>query len=288
VNTVVGCQPKTPTLTYALSGTSRVLATALLDDQLFVTRHGVAQVSVYDKTSLQLQRQLTTPGLGVLLFGLATCATNNYLYVSDDPEDYTTAGYIHRIDLSATNYPTIKWNACSNPIGLSVNKARNVLVACHYQAKVQEFTANGNLVREIPHNTAIYHVIELSSGMLAVSRWWTIHGVAVISTDGRVIHSYGNESRESGVEKMDNPRHMAVDKDGYILVVNAGNDRILVLNPNLTVTRPLPLPKNTSLQYPIALSLDQSRCQLYIGERGGQNRILVIDNVVNFGAMFNN
>jgi len=39
--------PTTPALVTSLSGTAAVLATALLNDKLFVTRYGVAQVSVY-------------------------------------------------------------------------------------------------------------------------------------------------------------------------------------------------------------------------------------------------
>jgi len=56
-------EPGTPTLTYSLSGSSGVSATALLDEQLFVSRIGDRHVSVYSTTTFRLQRQLTVPAL---------------------------------------------------------------------------------------------------------------------------------------------------------------------------------------------------------------------------------
>jgi len=87
--------------------------------------------------------------------------------------------------------------------------------------------------------------------MLVVSRLDPIHGIATVSMDGHVIHSYGNESRGSGVGQMNEPRCIAVDKDGYILVPGEYNHRMqgLIVNPMMTDSRHLPLPVNTSLGY---------------------------------------
>jgi len=83
-----------------------------------------------------------------------------------------------------------------------------------------------------------------------------IHGIATVSIDGHVIHSYGNESHGSGVGQMNVPSSIAVDKDSYILVADYYNHRILIVNPMMTDSRQFPLPVNTSLRYPRALSLD--------------------------------
>jgi len=259
----------TPTLTYSLSGSSGVHATALLDDQLFVCRPRDRHMSVYSTTTFRLQRQLTITGLGSFVCGLATCASNNVLYVSDYGNHC-----VHRVDLSTTNVNNvIKWNVASTPAGLSVNRARNVLVTCDDEQIVQEYTPSGSLVRVISDSNYLWHAVELSSGMLAVSQWGPIHGIATVSMDGHVIHSYGNESRGSGVGQMNEPRSIAVNKDGYILVADRDNHRILIVNPMMTDSRQLPLPVNTYSRYPFTLSLDQSRGWLVVGELGDQNRV---------------
>jgi len=277
-------EPETPTLAYSLSGFSAVFATALLDDQLFVSRHGDRHVSVYSTTTFQLQRQLKIPGISSYVFGLATCASNNVLYVSDHEKEY-----VHKVDLSTTNPSNvINWKVARNPVGLSVNRARNVLVTCYDAHIIQEYTPSGSLVREIFNRNQLWHAVELSSGLLAVSLCGPIHGIAMVSKKGHVIQSYRNESRGSGVGQMHYPRSIAVDKDGYILVADELNHRILIVNPMMSDSRQLPLPVNTSLHNPAALSLDKSRGRLIVGEGSyDHRRVLVFDSVTNVGALFN-
>ncbi len=88
---------------------------------------------------------------------------------------------------------------------------------------------------------------------------------------------------------MNIPIGLAVDSQGFILVADSSNNRILVLNPTLTEARPLPLPLNETgvIQWPRGLWLDESRGRLYVGETDGQYRVLVFDNVYNISAAFN-
>ena len=85
---------------------------------------------------------------------------------------------------------------------------------------------------------------------------------------------------------MNNPSGLTVDTHGYVYVSDHFNHRILVMNPSLIDARQLPLPVVTALQWPYSLLLDQSRDLLYVSEYGGQNRLLVFDNVTNVGALF--
>jgi len=263
-----------------------VTALALLDDQLFVTRWGVAQVSLYNATSLQLQRQLTFAGLGTSIHGLAACAANNYLYMSDHNNHC-----IHRVDLSIAGAETlIKWRVANYPCALSVNSARNILVAFNHEKKVQEYTPTGSLVREISDGNQLFHAVELSSGLLAVTRHLPVHGIFVISMATHVKHSYGDQPG-AGAGQMDNPHCLIEDKHGYLLVSDMSNHRVLVVNPSLTDARQLPLPVDTALQCPVPIVLDQSRGRLYMGERpypSGSSRLLVFDNVANVSALFDN
>ena len=272
----------TPNIVHVLSGSSAVSAVTHLDDRLFITRDHVAQVSVYNTTSFQLQSQLTFPGLGSVMYGLATCKTHSYLYISDHNNHR-----MHRIDVSIEGVNSlITWNLANHPCALSVNTARNVLVAYNNEKKVQEYTPTGTLVREISDSNYLFQAVELSSDIFVVSRHGSTHGVLKVSMSTVYWqHSYGNQSG-AGAGRMNQPHGLTVDTHGYVYVCDFSNHRILVMNPSLTDTRQLPLPVDTALQRPYSLVLDQSRDRLYVGEYGGQNRLLVFDNVTNAGALF--
>ena len=273
----VGVEIGSPTLVHVFNGSSGVSAITLLKDLLFVTRQGVAQVSVYNTTSFQLQSQITFSGLGDWLYGLAACTSHNYLYISDF-YNYN----IHRVDLSiAGDSASITWNVSCQPWALSLSSSSNVLVACTKVNQVKEYTPNGSLVREITHSDHLRQAVELSSGILAVSQQGQVHGVFKLSTScAGCKNGYGDQPG-SGTGQMNSPRGLIVDEHGYVLVADRDNHRILVLNPSLTDARQFPLPVDAALRYPYSLALDRSRGRMYIGEHGGQNRLLVIENVKN-------
>jgi len=274
-----------PALVHSWTGSDPVIAIALLDDQLFVTRWSDAQVSVYDATSFRLRRQIMFTGLGNDLYGLAACGTNNFLYVSDY---YNKC--IHRVDLlltAAGQHDVRRWNGPGSPCGLSVNRDRNLLVVYCELSKVVEYTPRGSVVRESYDGSGshLYQAVQLSGSVLAVTRYNPMHGVVTLSADGRVIGSYENQSG-SGVGRMNQPRCLTVDSRDYLLVADRDNHRILVVNPSLAEARQLPLPANTVLRNPRSLVLDESRGRLYVGEEGDQKRLLVVINVTNVGGWF--
>jgi len=222
-------------------------------------------------------------GLGTTIYGLATCSTNNYLYISDYSNHC-----IHRIHFSVSGEDTlIKWEVAKNPVALSVNSAHNILVAHNFEKKVQEYTPTGSLVREISDSSMLFQAVELSSGMWAVNTYGPIHGIFIESLGTRIRHSYGNQAG-SGAGQMNNTHGLTVDKCGYIIVTDSNNDRLM--NPSLTDARQLPLPISTKLQRPYPIILDESRHggRLYVGEREGQNRLLVFDDAENIGGLFDN
>ncbi len=73
-----------------------IRAIATLEDQLFITRRKCTHVAVYSTATFELQRRITIIGASRLL-NLATCSTNNCLYVSDY-ENHA----IHKVNLSAS------------------------------------------------------------------------------------------------------------------------------------------------------------------------------------------
>jgi len=109
-----------------------------------------------------------------------------------------------------------------------------------------------------------------------------INIICTTLTNGTLIRCFDGADDGSGATQMSNPRSLAVavDTRGYILVADWRNNRILSVDPSLTDARQLLLLSlDTGLTYPIALSFDESRGRLYIGEDNGPERVLVFNGI---------
>jgi len=265
-----------PTLTHVIASQGRggVSAVTSLGDDVFVVRYYSQQVEVYDAETLTLQRHIAVHGLGQSN-GLVACPNNNCLYASDYSNDN-----IHRVELSGSN-AVKKWSVARGPTGLSVNIAHNLVVACHGANKLQEYTTHGSLVREICMQSGVtnpWHAIQLSTGDYVVSQNVSPGVVSVVGVDGQVIHSYG-QSQTSDVGQMKNPLSLALTKNDDILVADQSNNRILSINRSTGCVQELALSVDGGIQRPRGLCLDESRGRLYVGECGGQYRVLVYGGV---------
>jgi hypothetical protein len=239
-----------------ITGIEEVYAMALHNSQLFVTRNQkkfTDQIEVFDASTLQLLRCITIPGTDGDLCGLAVDPIVNSLYVSDKPQ------------------------------ALSVNNAHNILVG-DSGSKIVEYTPSGIVVREIAAGGNIWHAMELTNDTLIASRNNGPNDVCILSKSGQVIYSYGSAKRGSGYGYVNATRSLVVDKQGYVLVADMHNNRILAFDQTLSAARNLSLP--VSLTWPRALWLDESRDRLYVGEGSGENRILVFDNFASISDVF--
>jgi len=241
-----------PTLTLVIPSQNidRVLAVTSLNDDVFLMRKASQQVEVYDAVTLTFQRHIAVPGLGSSSYGLTACPNNNCLYLSD--WDYSS---VHRVELSGSN-AVKKWSVASNPRGLSVNKVHKLVVACCGANKLQEYSTDGRLVREIRLQAGLtcpWHAIQLSTVDYVVSQWKSSGVVAIVklqkppnmiicidAEDGKFVQSYGNkvdvkvvhsygQSLKSDVGQMRYPSSLAMTDNGDILVADTSNDRILLI-----------------------------------------------------------
>jgi len=274
--TVVKFSP--PRLTHVIpstvGNTRSVAAVTSVGNEVFVMRSGSQQVEVYDAATCTHQRRIRIPGFGGPC-GLAACAHYQCLYASD-----WTNNRIHRAELRDSNAVT-KWSVASGPRGLSVNKAHNVVVACSEANKVLEYTTHGTLVREISLQNALtklWHAVQLSTGDYVVSQCTSPGAVSVVGADAHVVCRYC-PSYSSDLGQTAYPRSLTVSKNDGILVADDGNNRILSLNSSLSCAHELALPVGGGIEEPCGLCLDESRGRLYIGEGGGQCRVLVFDGV---------
>jgi len=247
-----------------------------LGDDVFVLRQRGRQVEVYDARTFTLQRHIRIPGLGSPSRGLAASIHHDCLYASD--WQYSR---IHRVDLSDSS-AVKQWSVASHPVGLSMNKEHNVVVACQGAHKLQEYTTHGTLVREIGLQqvgvSSPWHAIQLSTGDYVVSRNTSPGAVSVVGVDGQVVRSY-DQSQASNVGPMRDPASLAVTKNDYILVADPSNNRIMSLDSSLSSAHELALPVDNAIKSPFGLFLDELRKRLYVGEFGGECRVLVFDNM---------
>jgi len=244
-----------------------------LGDEVFVACYNSQQIEVYDAESFTLRRHLTVPGLGSHCYGLAACISNSCLYASD----YQKSS-IHRVELSGSN--AVKtWSLGSQPVGLSLNKAHNVVVTCYVANKLQEYTTHGTLVREISLNqtgvTSPWHAVQLSTGNYVVS-FTSLGVVIVVGVDGQVIHRCDQST--SNVVRMSDVRSLAVTKNNDILVADYSNNRIVSINNSLSSIEALALSVDGGIQQPFGLCLDESRGRLYVSEISG-GRVLVFESM---------
>ena len=268
-----------PTLTHVIpsQGGTSVYAVTSLDDDVFVVRFNSQEVEVYDAKRFTLRDQIEVPGLGLWTYGMTACATHKCLYLSDSDKDR-----VHRVGLSGSN-AVKKWPVASRPRGLSVNVAQNLVVACRDANKIQEYTTHGSLVREICLQggvTSQWHAIQLSTGNYVVSQLTRPGVVSIVGVDGEVVHSYiYGKSQTSDVGRMKEPSSLAITKKDNILVTDDGNIRILSIYRSTGCVQELALSVDGGMQQPQSLCLDESRGRLYVGEFGGQHRVLVFDGV---------
>ena len=123
------------------------------------------------------------------------CADAGRLYVSDWDNDR-----VHAIPLNADDPEndddddSTSWTVANQPAGLSL-QSPNVLVACHGAGKIQEWSPEGVLVRQIQlpdESRLVWHAVQLSDAELLVSHEGSQHRVIVVSTDdGQLLRSCG-------------------------------------------------------------------------------------------------
>lgn len=165
----------TPTLRHVISGDGReVSGVTSIGSRLLELRspcfEQIQHIQVYDTNSFKEQKPLQVKDLSDNeSYGMTSCVTNNCVYVSDDAKSI-----IFKVELSGNNKVS-SWQVARDPQGLSINRSCNLLVACYAANKIQEFTKDGKLVRDLFYLESNYvemrplHAIQLTSNQLVVS-----------------------------------------------------------------------------------------------------------------------
>jgi DNA-binding beta-propeller fold protein YncE len=264
----------TPTLLHTITTSgSSIGAVTMLADSVFLVRRDAKQIEVYETTTtsteLMLKRHIKLPDIGTQVYGLVACPTTNSLYISDWDNEC-----IHRVKL--TDDTVTKWAVGNQPAGLSRTRANNaILVTCHGAGQLQEYTGEGELLRQIVLDEDIrlaWHAVQTPNGQFVISHEGPRHRVCLIDNSGHVLKSYGE------IDEMQYPRSVVFTEDKTILVADQCNNRILVIDPSMATAEQLSITVEGGLQWPYGLHLDESSSCLYIGE-WHSGRLLVLNNV---------
>jgi len=266
------------TVIHVIAQGNKVGGVTSLGDDVFVVRYRSQQkIEVYDALTFTLQRHITVLGLVGSSYGLAACPHNNCLYASDWYNDS-----VHRVQLSGSNAVT-KWSVARQPAGLSVNSEHHLLVVSSGERKLQIFATRGTLLQNIQLQADIeypWHAVQLLTGQFLVSHAGSLHRVCLVGVDGAVVRSYGGQAGYQ-MTQMNEPRGLAVDREGRVLVADQWNNRLLVIDQSLSSGHEMSVRVDGGLTGPYSLWYDQSRRRLYIGEIGA-GRVIAIDNLKDF------
>ena len=209
-----------------------------------------------------------------LVGGWDIVAHANVLYVSEYED-----GLIHRIQLS--DETSSHWSVNSEWLTMSINKNGNVVVSCFDLKKIIEYTPTGSCVREIQVRaidrtiTGFRHAIQLDDDRFLFCHASTKHHrVCMIDSNGKEMKSYGGRAG-SGIGQMNWPCYLTIDRNGFILVADYSNNRIIQLNASLEFIREF-IPGSVGLKEPARMHLHEDRRRLYIAEYG-QRGIAIFD-----------
>ena len=252
-------KPK-PVQTIECSDNKITCVTSLQSLVIAVRWNAQEKLDVYDAQTFTFQRHIGVPGL-TKSFGLASSVTHNCLYAS-----VFGTNKVCRVGVSGE---VTNWSVGSYPMGVSVNDANNVIVACNHSHKLQEYTTYGSLVREIalPLKSP-QHAVQLASGNFAVTNY---DQVFVVDGNGTLVCSV---KAASAIENHKNyPRGLQQLKNGRILVADTTGNRILMFDESMRHLGNI----EGGLNAPWSVCLDESGHRLYISENAG-GRLMVFSN----------
>jgi len=242
-----------------------VLGVTSLENRLYVLRFKASElVEVYDIDSSQLLHCLTVPGLGGIA-DIIACTYNRCAYIPDWLQQS-----VHRVALPGPDAAVTHWPVGDRPTCLSISVRHGVLVSCCKVSKIKEFSTDGELLQtvDLPQDVpSPWHAIQLCSGEYIVCHGTAgdrLHRVCLIGSDGQVVKSYGG-LKGSGSQQMNVPAHLAVDRNGFVFIVDVNNRRVLLLSPALTYIREV-VTRQQFKWHPLRVHLDVDAQRLYVAD----------------------
>ena len=249
---------------------------AILDKKLFVVSAISSNADVYDLTNLSFSHRLNLKEL-VNPMDMGSCKRNKCLYIMD----HKVAGQTNEILKFKPNGKLIKKWSTGYDWGwnMSVTDESHVILTVNERNKLNEYSPEGQLIREITLSRDAgfrhpWHAIKLTNGNFVVSHGDIRHGgdryrVCVVDGDGNLKKSFGGNPG-STIGELNLPVYLSVDENGFVMVVDQANRRVLLLDSDLKFRKEILSGEKHGLRVPWNVLIDESN-----------NRLLVADNEVN-------
>src|SRR6218665_1507991 len=229
----------------------------MLDKELFVIGDGSSEIEVYDSLKFNICRRLNLKEL-----------INQCLYIYD----YKTGDQSKEILRVATDGKLImKWSTGVNHgFGLSVTGEANVVLSVYWERVLKEYSPDGQLLREINltdmGNPNPRHAIKLANGNFLIcctSSGNVLHTVCKVDADGKLERSFDGNCG-STIAQLTNPVYLSVDGNGFVMVADRNNSRVVLLDSDLQFKREILSRKRHGLQWPKRILLDESTGRLIV------------------------
>lgn len=237
------------------------------------------QLDVYDVKDYSSRGNITIPlNYGDFRFSdMAACCFHRCLYIVDWKNKRIVKLQMPS-KLSTSKLSTWKVDDISCKL-ISVTSEHYVLVVCGLMLKL--FSTDGVLqvtVNLQPDIANVTSAVELTPGQYLVSQRPNpfdsnginqLHRVCVVNSEGEVLHTHGG-FQGSYHTLLNSPRDVAVDKDGFVYVVEENISRLIVLTPKLgyihcinNVASLISRSKSLSLSAP-RLKIDKQLMRIYV------------------------
>jgi len=244
---------------------------SILETTLFVVSEDSSEVEVYDLKTLSFSRRWNLMKL-LDPVDISSCDINKCLYISDSKGSDDQMSQILRVDANGNLIQN--WSTGDDYGCLSVTDELNVILTVHYKSKLNEYSPNGQLIREINLSSDAslcnpWHAIKLISGHFIISHGYfddDPHRVCIVDTDGKLIKSFGQKPG-STISKMNIPFYLSVDENGFVMVADRVNSRVLLLNSDLEFKKEI-LSRNVNfeVQNPRRILLDKDSGLLLVAD----------------------
>ena len=246
-------------------------AVSVLDKELFVLpSSNSTQLNVYDAADYTSHGFINIPITSNNFVDMTACGFYHCLYLADSKQRWTNENTrVVRLQLLPSKLN--EWKVDDTINAVSVTSAHYLLALCGaVSEKLNLFTTDGVLHMTVelqPDLMSVNSAMELMPGKFVVAHGKEsrdLHRVCVVNRKGKVLRTYGR-FQGSYRTLLSYPTDVAIDKDGFVYVVEEKCNRLIVLTSELDsvqcISDVLPVDDNWSCR---GLKIDKDLRRIYV------------------------